>query len=197
MVREVKTLWFREKSILDDPLITLPFLGDVSPRKLFIGTICALIGFVVATPLGSLIQLCSAATGFAVGVAVAREPKAVDPFKQVLYALTSSYKPKTTKLSREAKPKHAKSEEIAKLILEEYEPVRIHGIAVDPYTGNPIAGTELELYIDGRKVSRTVTDSEGRYTFYVRIEPGQHIIEVRLGDLVVMRKKVIIAVRKS
>jgi len=197
MVREVKTLWFREKSALDDPLITLPFVGDVSPRKLIVGAAGALIGYLATSFVGGVTQLLAIGVGFAVGAAIAKEPRAVDPFKQLLYALTCSYKPPVARPSRQREaPRRAKSEEVARIVLSELEPIKIHGVVINPYSGNPMAGAELELLVNGKRVSKTVSDSNGRYTFYVRLEPGQHLIEVRLGDITILRKKVVIAVRK-
>ena len=195
MVREVRTLWFREKSLLDDPLVTLPLVGDVSPRKLIYAVTFAIPGFVAAAALGFNPLIAALASGIA-GLALAREPKAISVEKQLLYALTGSYRPSAAKPRRERELRRAKPEEIAKLILEELEPVKIHGLVVDPYTGSPVAGAELALCVDGKPVARTVSDSQGRYSFYAYLEPGSHVVEVRLGDQVIMRKAVVVSVRR-
>jgi len=197
MVREVRTLWFHEKSFLDQPIITLPIVGDVPPRKIIYAVVFAVPVYLLSMVLGLDPTMCiiSAIAGAMTGFLIAKEPKAVSIEKQLLYMLTGSYRPKLA-----AKPRHIAREvreEVAQVVLSEaLEPVKIHGIVVDPYSGAPLTGTELALYVDGKPVARTVSDSQGRYTFYVHLRPGQHIVEVRLGDQVLLRKRVVVSVRR-
>ena len=189
MAREVRVIQVRLKSILDIPLITLPFLGDVPPRKLIYGVALALIAYALTYTLSTPYIMVAVIIGFSVGYLIAKEPKAVSWEKQLYYLVTGKYRPS---LRRTLKYHRVKSirEEVSRIVLTDLtEPVKIYGAVYDEYTGAPLS-TELTLIVDGREASRTVSDPNGRYIFYVHLRPGMHDIEVRAGDQVLIKRKV-------
>ena len=196
MAREVRVIQVRPRSFLDTPLITLPFIGDVPPRKLIYGFGAVSLAYLIThvTNLSGTSIIVLLITSFLVGFMLAKEPKAVSWEKQLLILITGSYRPKVPKPIKYGLGKVIKEEEVSITLSEVAEPVKIYGVITDPYTGEPLS-TELKLFINGKEVSKTFSDSNGRYVFYTQLRPGTHLVEVKVGDTVVMRKKVIVSLR--
>ncbi len=183
---------------MDTPLITLPFVGDVPPRKLLYGFGMSILSYLVSVHVLGISGtglIASLIAGFVAGYLVAREPRAVSWERQLYYLVTGSYRPRVPKAAKYRLGKVREGEEEVSIALSEVtEPVKVYGIVIDPYTGMPTS-TELRLFINGREVSKTYSDTNGRYVFYIHLRPGTHIVEVKAGDVVVMRKKVIVSLR--
>ena len=198
MARVVRTLSFREKPWWDTPLVTLPFLGDVEPRRLLYMVVGALAGYLLSSMLGDGIAFNASglAIGAFTGYIACRQCKAVCPEKQLLYLITRAYRPRSTLKRRELR-RVARIETAYITVSEPMEPIKIHGILLDPYTGTPMSSAQLVLIVDGREVARTLSDSQGRYAFYVTLKPGTHEITVKAGDVVALRKKVVVELREK
>ena len=157
--------------------------------------------------LGAAISICivqaanidvllSAVIGVASGLTASRAAHCkgmVCPEQQLLVLLTGRWKPRTAPRKPLAKPHR---EEAVMLRVSPAEPVKIHGYALDPVSGSPMAGATLLLYVDGQEMERTIAAPDGSYTFFVELSPGSHEVEVRAGDALVLRKRVIVELRE-
>ena len=197
MVREIETLAVKDIPWYEQPLITIPLIGDIPPRKLIY---MVLMGLILLAPfrllgLGTEYQIAASLAGLGLGFYVAKPTKSVSIERILLTVITGSYKPRTFKKVK-VKIKEIREEQV-ELRVQRLEPVKITGLLIDPYSGYIISGTEVELYVDGRLVDKVVTDSQGAYSFYVQLQPGIHIVEVKYGNAVLTRKKVHVMVERE
>lgn len=184
------------------PLFSFPFIGDLSVRQLLV---------VSAFIIPSLLLTMSSGLGFAetviillvagfTGLGLAKKPvKSVLPEKQLLLFITDRYRPKAVRVSRRVVEKRVpRAPETVEIVARDstrIPTVKIVGVLRDPL-GSPLAGQELEVYVNGRLYSRVKTGSSGEYTIYYSPEgPGLYDVEIRLQGRTILRKRVRVGVR--
>ena len=186
MARIIRTLWFRERRWLEEPVITLPFIGDVEPRRLlFYGLPATLIAFLAAMqagvdPIPAL--LAAGAIGLTV-TALAPSCTAWCP-EERLFALLSgatAVGKRPRGKSRAARERRGVGSEVARVAVGVEEPVRLEGVAVAP-DGSPLANASVVVEVDGRRVAEARTDETGRFSALLYLKPGHHVVRVLGSD---------------
>lgn len=200
MVREVKVLALEDKPWWHQPLLTFPIIGDISIRQLIILTI-GLIPALLLTVKDYGVQevVASALIGLMVSGSLAfKRVKSVLFEKQLLYAVTG-YRPKT----RVTKPRIERRRTIeAPEVIEVTAPdssriptIKVFGVLRDSLN-NPLAGAEVNVFVNGVKYAKIRTGTHGDYVFYYTPDaPGLYEIELRLHSKPVIRKKVKVEMR--
>ncbi|AEM38217.1 hypothetical protein Pyrfu_0345 [Pyrolobus fumarii 1A] len=192
MARIIRTLWFRERRWLEEPIITLPFIGDVEPRRLlFYGAPAALVALLVALQNGldwfpALIA--SSVIGLTV-TALAPGCTAWCPEEKLLAAFRSTAVGKRPPAkSRAARERRGADRGVARVVVAVGEPVRLEGVAVAP-DGSPLVGAQVVAEVDGRRVAEARTDGSGRFSALLYLKPGHHVIRIVGPDGVVLYER--------
>jgi len=177
VARTVRTLWFRERGFIDEPIITLPFVGDVPPRRLIWATAFGTAFLIINALLLSLsepyvvaiLALC-ALLGWVIGT-----PRPIPIEKRLLYLI-----------GLRSRTGEVKSSEVrsSKIIVPANTPLRVVGRA----------SGKVVIEVDGIP-TQVKTNSLGEYEHEVILKPGAHTLRV-VQEGVVLYSIVIEAVEK-
>ena len=191
-MREVRTLWFREWPWWEVPLFTLPFVGDVSFRRLTYMVGFAVVGWFAGNyAVPGYGGFAGAAAGLVAGFLLGAPYRLLPPEALLLHIMSSP--PATSGKTRERKVRQAP---VTVSLSDVEEPVKVFGTVRDA-RGRPIANAEVTLFVDGRPEARVSTDWDGRFVFYTQLSPGQHEVVVKHGDVEVLRSLVRVEVRSG
>jgi len=190
-MREVDTLWFRDVPWFEYPLLTLPFIGDVSIRRLVYMILFGVGGFTLSSWLfiDRTYSIAALAVGVSLGFLLSKPPKAFYPERVLLMVLTRPRRIKRAPI----KPviERVEVEKAINVRLSREEPLKVYGVLRD-HNGNPIPNARVELVVDDVTVGEAVTDDYGRYTLYTKVPEGHHIISVRYQGVEVLKQKVLV-----
>ena len=191
LMREIDSLWFRDTPWFEYPLLTLPFIGDVSVRRLAYMALFGMVGFILSSWLinDRVYSIAALALGVSLGFLLSKPPKAFYPERVFLTALTRPRRIRRTF----TKPviERVEVEKVINVRLSREEPLKVYGVLRD-HNGNPIPNARVELVVDDVTVGETVTDDYGRYTLYTKVPEGHHIISVRYQGVEVLKQKVLV-----
>jgi len=194
MVKKIRTMHLQEKSFVDENILKLPVLGDLSIRQLAYISIPALIVYKLASPLGIFPLATLLFLTFGFSLFIAKKPiKAFKPEEQ-LYLLLTKQPIREKKKRREEKVRI--SEEIIEAPPAEYveknETILITGILRDPSTGSPIPNAPIQIYVNGEQGPTIRTDSKGAYRLYYSFAAKQNTLELVYNGQVLARKQIIV-----
>ncbi len=191
-MREVRTLWFREWPWWEVPFFTLPFVGDVSFRRLAYMLAFAVLGwFAGSYVVQGYGGVGGAAAGLVAGFLLGAPYRLLPPEAMLLHVLSSP--PAAPKRTKEGKARQAP---VTVSVSDVEEPVKVFGTVRDA-RGRPVANAEVTLFVDGRPEARVSTDWDGRFVFYTQLSPGVHEVVVKHGDVPVLRSVVRVEVRRG
>mgnify|MGYP005640036595 FL=1 len=201
MVREVRVLALEDKPWWRQPLLTFPIIGDISVRQ-FIILIIGLIPALFLTIEGYGIQevVTSALIGLMISGSLAfKRVKSVPFEKQLLYAITGSYKPKTRITRPRIERKRAiETPEVIEVIAPDSSripTIKVFGVLRDSLN-NPLANAEVDVFVNSVRYAKIRTGPHGDYVFYYTPDaPGLYEIELKLHGRPIVRKKVKVEVR--
>lgn len=204
MPREVRVLAIEDRPWWMQPLLASRLLVILSVRQVLLVTIFIVIALLSALSLrtGFLEGLVLVFISLFVGLGIAKKPvKAVLPEKQLLIVLTDRYRPRirlATKAKSIGKAQYTGVPETHEVLARDpsrIPTIKIVGVLRDPL-GNPMAGEELEVYVNGKLYTRARTGSSGEYTVYYSPEgPGLYDVEIRLHGRTVLKRRIRVGVR--
>ena len=202
MARIIRTLWFRERRWLEEPIITLPFIGDVEPRRLLFYGIPAAFAALLAALQAGLDPIPALLAAGAIGLAVtalAPSCTAWCPEERLLAMIlgkTAVGRHPQGK-SRAARERRSTGHGVARVVVGVEEPVRLEGVAVAP-DGSPLVGAQVVVEVDGRRVVEARTDSSGRFSALLYLRPGYHLVRVVSPDGVVLfERRVVVELKEG
>ena len=191
MVKKVRTMYIEEKSFLDESILKLPVLGDVSIRQIIYIIFPTIIVYKLASPLGAIPLMVFMLITISLSIFIAKKPvKAFKPEEQLYLALLGT-QPKT----REKKKKRI-IEKYVETPPTEYvkknETVLITGILKDPATGEPIPNAEIQLIINGERGPTIRTDNKGNYKIYYTFTSRQNMLELVYNNQILAKKRILV-----
>lgn len=178
MSKLMNTLWFEEKSIVNEPILDLP-IGRTSIRQLVF-----LLGFVfidyllfIALPISIYPKVIILLSILTVGGTFAFIPiKVIAPEKILILSLSGSKVPRPAQSKTTNKPVLGKAvrspTELAKREVEIFAddptklvPKKILGTLSDPMTDRILPSRAFSVMLGGRKIAAGTSDRDGEYAF--------------------------------
>jgi hypothetical protein len=203
----LRTLWFEDIGLVNQPLIDTPF-GRLTVRQAAGIGFFALLAWLTFSALGFVGDLALRAVPavliFAAGAVVfSWRVKTVPPEKILILALRRKRgrKPAKQKAAREkgaekVAPKAPVTVKVTKAQATVGEPFKVVGVLREPSSGTPLANRNFDVIVDGVLRYKGATDEQGGFeVVYIPESVGLVRIEVRPEGYAGVSQSIEVAVR--